>query len=89
MAGFSEFSPEMCWTAIPEEIFMKAGFTSNKPTHYFLDYSDLQGGWQRMEYFLPYVFHVKHTQEDGGQLYTKLLLKILPQNPPYTSDNTS
>ena len=41
----SEFLPEICWEKIAEEILFvfwgsNPGFTSNKPTHYLLDYGD-------------------------------------------------
>ena len=52
-----EFLPEICWEEITEEIFLffhtsfwcltwytKPGFTSNKPTHYLLDYGDFSEG---------------------------------------------
>ena len=56
----SEFLPEICWEEIPEEIFFfhiwfrcltwdtDLDFTSNKPTHYPLDYSDFQMAWIRI-----------------------------------------
>ena len=51
----SEFLPEICWEEITEEILFlisfwclawdsNLGFTSNKPTHYLLDYGDFSLG---------------------------------------------
>ena len=45
---FSEFLPEILWEDVAEEIFsfwcltwgLNPGFTSNKQTHYLLDYGD-------------------------------------------------
>ena len=45
-----EFLPDICWEKMAEEIlfvFCFDGFTSNKPTHYPLDYVD---------YYLDYIF---------------------------------
>ena len=50
---FSELLPEICWEEIAEDLFFfhisfrcltwvaDPGFTSSRPTHYLLDYSDL------------------------------------------------
>ena len=57
----SEFVPEFCWEEIAEEIFFfqislwcqiwdtKPAFTSNKPTHYLLDYGNLSKIYIRRE----------------------------------------